>query len=178
MTRTFARRFNHFHEVDLFPEPVAYNFGKKLVKVPGLDGSGKMGKSEGENNAIYLADEPEITRKKIMRALTDSGPTEPNSKPPVYIQNLFSLLTLVSEPSVVKHYKSAFAACNIRYGDMKKQLAEDTLNFIAPLRERILDIENDTVLLNRVLREGAEKARESSSKTLTEVRNLWGFKPF
>lgn len=178
MTRTFARRFNHFHEVDLFPEPVAYNFGKKLVKVPGLDGSGKMGKSEGENNAIYLADEPEITRKKIMRALTDSGPTEPNSKPPVYIQNLFSLLSLVSEPSVVKHYKSAFAACNIRYGDMKKQLAEDTLNFIAPLRERILDIENDTVLLNRVLREGAEKARESSSKTLTEVRNLWGFKPF
>jgi len=178
MTRTFARRFNHFHGMDVFPEPIAYNFGKQLVKVPGLDGSGKMGKSEGENNAIYLADAPEVTRKKIMRALTDQGPTEPNSKPPVFIQNLFTLLGLVSTPDVVKHYKKTYADCTIRYGDLKKQLAEDTLAFIAPIRERIVDIENDTALINRVLKDGAEKARESSSKTLQEVRDLWGFKPF
>jgi tryptophanyl-tRNA synthetase len=178
MTRTFARRFNHFHGVDVFPEPIAYNFGKQLVKVPGLDGNGKMGKSEGENNAVYLADAPEVTRKKIMRALTDSGPTEPNSKPPVFIQNLFTLLGLVSTPDVIKHYKKAYADCSIRYGDLKKQLAEDTLTFIAPIRERIIEIENDTSLINRVLKDGAEKARISSSKTLQEVRDLWGFKPF
>ncbi len=65
MTRRFARRFNNFYGVEYFKEPVAYNFGKKLVKIPGgLDGSGKMGKSEG-GNAIYLSDTPpkEIEKK-------------------------------------------------------------------------------------------------------------------
>ena len=55
MTRVFARRFNSMYEVSYFPEPDAYNFGTELIKIPGLDGSGKMGKSEG--NGIYLADD-------------------------------------------------------------------------------------------------------------------------
>ncbi len=82
MTRTFARRFNRMYNVDFFPEPVAFNFGEKLVKIPGLDGSGKMGKSEGEGNAIFLADDPKVIRKKVMRAVTDAGPTEKNSAKP------------------------------------------------------------------------------------------------
>lgn len=65
MTRTFARRFNRMYNVDFFPEPVAYNFGKNLIKIPGLDGSGKMGKSETGNNAIFLIDEPKVIRKKL-----------------------------------------------------------------------------------------------------------------
>src|SRR5690554_7124618 len=77
MTRKFARRFNNFYGVEYFKEPVAYNFGKELVKIPGLDGSGKMGKSEG--NAIYLSDTPKEIEKKVKKALTDSGPTIPNS---------------------------------------------------------------------------------------------------
>lgn len=178
MTRTYARRFNHFHGVDFFPEPVAYNFGKSLVKVPGLDGSGKMGKSEGEGNAIYLTEDPEVTRKKIMRATTDSGPTEPNSKISAPVHNLLNLMNLVSEPATVKHFKKAYADCSIRYGDLKKQLAEDTLNFVAPIRERYLEISGDTDYLNKVLKEGAEKATERSRETLRAVREMWGFKPF
>ena len=176
MTRRFARRFNHFYDVEYFKEPVAYNFGNELVKIPGLDGSGKMGKSEG--NAIYLADTPKEIEKKVKRALTDSGPTEPNSVKPDYIENLYTILRVVSTPDVVKHYDDKWNLCEIRYGDLKKQLAEDIIKVTSPIRERILEIERDNEYLKKVTREGAEKARESASKTLNNVREIMGFKKF
>jgi tryptophanyl-tRNA synthetase len=174
MARNFANRFNHLYETDVFPEPYAYNFGDQLVKVPGLDGSGKMGKSEGEGNAIFLADSPEVIRKKVMRAVTDSGPTEPGQTKPESISNLFQLMNLVSSADTIAFFEARWNACDIRYGDMKKQLAEDMILFTNPLRERITEIEKDDDLLNRVIRQGAEKARESASKTLHEVRTVIG----
>jgi tryptophanyl-tRNA synthetase len=174
MARNFANRFNHLYETDVFPEPYAYNFGDQLVKVPGLDGSGKMGKSEGEGNAIFLADSPEVIRKKVMRAVTDSGPTEPGQTKPESISNLFQLMNLVSSADTIAFFEERWNACDIRYGDMKKQLAEDMILFTNPLRERITEIQKDDDLLNRVIRQGAEKARESASKTLHEVRTVIG----
>ena len=174
MARNFANRFNHLYETDVFPEPYAYNFGDQLVKVPGLDGSGKMGKSEGEGNAIFLADSPEVIRKKVMRAVTDSGPTEPGQTKPESISNLFQLMNLVSSADTIAFFEARWNACDIRYGDMKKQLAEDLILFTHPLRERIAEIQKDDDLLNRVIRQGAEKARESASKTLHEVRTVIG----
>ena len=176
MTRKFARRFNNFYGVEYFKEPVAYNFGEELVKIPGLDGSGKMGKSEG--NAVYLADSPKEIEKKVKRALTDSGPTRPNSVKPDYIENLFTIMRVVSAPEVVQHYEDKWNACDIRYGDLKKQLAEDIINVTSPIRERILEIEKDDAYLRKVTREGAEKARESASKTIAAVREIVGFKKF
>lgn len=176
MTRRFARRFNHFYDVEYFKEPVAYNFGNELVKIPGLDGSGKMGKSEG--NAIYLADTPKEIEKKVKRALTDSGPTEQNSVKPDYIENLYTILKVVSTPDVVKHYEDKWNSCEIRYGDLKKQLAEDIIKVTSPIRERILEIERDNEYLKKVTREGAEKARVSASKTVKNVREIMGFKKF
>lgn len=176
MTRRFARRFNHFYGVEYFKEPVAYNFGHKLVKIPGLDGSGKMGKSEG--NAIYLSDTPKEIEKKVKRALTDSGPKEPNSTKPDYIENLFTILKVVSSLEVVKFYKEKWNTCEIRYGDLKKQLAEDIIKVTTPIRERMLEIEKDEEYLKKVTREGAEKARESASKTVREVKDIMGFKKF
>ncbi|HHV85384.1 MAG TPA: tryptophan--tRNA ligase [Petrimonas sp.] len=176
MTRKFARRFNNFYGVEYFKEPVAYNFGEELIKIPGLDGSGKMGKSEG--NAIYLADSPKEIEKKVKRALTDSGPTEPNSVKPDYIENLFTIMRAVSTPDVVQHYENKWNSCEIRYGDMKKQLAGDIIKVTSPIRERILEIEKDDAYLRKVTKEGAEKARESASKTITAVRKIVGFKKF
>lgn len=176
MTRKFARRFNHFYDVEYFKEPVAYNFGNELVKIPGLDGSGKMGKSEG--NAIYLADTPREIEKKVKRALTDSGPTEPNSVKPDYIENLFTILKVVSTPDVVEYYEGKWNSCDIRYGDLKKQLAEDIIKATSPIRERMLAIERDENYLRKVASEGAEKARESASKTIRDVREIMGFKKF
>ena len=176
MARKFARRFNRIYEVDYFPEPEAFNFSSELIKIPGLDGMGKMGKSEG--NAINLVDDEKTIRKKVMRAVTDSGPTEPNQTPTEPIQNLFSLLEVVSEKDTLDFFKEKYASCEIRYGDLKKQLAEDIIKFASPIREKILAIHDDDAYLKKVTREGAEKARESASRTLKEVREIIGFRSF
>ncbi|MDR0940844.1 MAG: tryptophan--tRNA ligase [Bacteroidales bacterium] len=178
MTRTFGNRFNRMYGVDYFPEPQAFNFGEQLVKVPGLNGTGKMGKSAGEGNAIYLADDAESIRKKVMKAKTDVGPTEPNQTKPEEIENLFSLMKIVSSPDTVQHFDDLYNSCAIRYGDMKKQLAEDMIAFVAPFSEKIKAIAADEAYLQRVVRLGSEKARESAAKTVRDVREIVGFKAF
>jgi tryptophanyl-tRNA synthetase len=178
MTRQFANRFNRMYNVDFFPEPQAYNFGSQLVKIPGLDGSGKMGKSEGEGNAIFFTDEPDVIRKKVMRAKTDQGPTELNQEKPEYIQNLFTLLSVVSQPDVVKKFDDDYNNCMVRYGDMKKQLAEDIVVFTEPMREKIKSIISDEAYIKKVINMGKEKAHISAAKTVSEVREIIGFKRF
>ncbi|MFC2096447.1 tryptophan--tRNA ligase [Bacteroidota bacterium] len=176
MARKFARRFNNMYKVEYFTEPQPFNFGEALIKIPGLDGTGKMGKSEG--NGIFLIDEEKEIKKKVMRAVTDSGPTEMNSEMPEPIQNLFTLMDVVSEKSTIDFFKEKYASCEIRYGDLKKQLAEDINLFISPIREKINDIKSNDEYLRKVAHIGAEKARESAAKTIKEVREIIGFKPF
>lgn len=178
MTRTFARRFNRMYNVEYFPEPEAFNFGENLVKIPGLDGSGKMGKSEGEGNAIFLADPPDAIRKKVMRAVTDAGPTQMNQEKPEPIQNIFQLLSIVSTPDTVAYFDEQYNKCTIRYGDLKKQLAEDMVAFTAPIRERILELSADEEYLHRVAMLGRDKARASASKTVSDIRRVIGFRSF
>ena len=178
MMRTFARRFNRIYKVDYFPIPQAYNFGEALVKIPGLDGAGKMGKSEGEGNAVFLADSAEVIHKKVMRAVTDSGPTEMNQEKPEPIQNLFTLMEVVSTPDTVSFFDEAYNNCTVRYGDLKKQLAEDIISFTTPFREKILSLTEDTTYLRKVTSQGAEAARESAARTIREVREIIGFKTF
>lgn len=172
LTRLYARRFNSIYGVDFFPESQPYNFGEELIKIPGLDGSGKMGKSEG--NCIYLSDEDKVIRKKVMKAVTDSGPTEPNSPISEPVANIFSIMKAVSDPDTIQFFKDRYADCSIRYGDLKKQLAEDVIRTVAPIRERIKEIYADEAYLSRVVAEGAEKARASAAATVAEVRRIMG----
>lgn len=176
MARKFARRFNTIYDVEFFPEPASFTFSKTAVKIPGLDGSGKMGKSEG--NAIYLIDDEKTIRKKVMRAVTDSGPTAPDSPKPEPIQNLFALMEIVSSKDTYDFFNEKYNCCEIRYGDMKKQLAEDINAFCAPIRDQINEIAADDAYLERIARQGAEKASESAAKTLNEVRQIIGFRPY
>ncbi|MFB0496870.1 tryptophanyl-tRNA synthetase [Mucilaginibacter sp. OAE612] len=178
MARTFGNRFNRLYNHDYFPEPFAFSFGESLVKIPGLDGKGKMGKSEGEGNAIFLGDTPEAIRKKVMRAVTDSGPTVENQQKPQEIQNLFDLMKVVSTPDTLAHFDGLYNKMAIRYGDLKKQLAEDMVLATAPIRDRINAIANDADYLRKVAEMGAEKARESASRTIKEVREIIGFRKF
>jgi tryptophanyl-tRNA synthetase len=174
MARKFAGRFNRMYNEELFPIPQPFTFdGGDMIKIPGLDGSGKMGKSEG--NAINLYEDPKSIRKKVMRAVTDAGPTEANSKKPVPVENLFTLLKIVSQPEVVSQFEAQYNDCTIRYGDLKKQLADDIIAYTEPIRNRIIDILEDDVYLAKVARLGADKARESAVKTLQEVKKLIGF---
>jgi len=175
MTRDFARRFNSHYKVDYFPESQPYNFGENLIKIPGLDGSGKMGKSEG--NGIYLADSDEAIRKKVMRAVTDSGPTKPDSPVSESVANIFTIMEVVSATETVAFFREQYAACSIRYGDLKKQLAEDIIKVVAPIRERIEEIKSNKTYLHQVAGDGAAKARKSASITIKEVREIMGIKP-
>lgn len=177
MTRNFAERFNKRYG-EVFPMPYAFNYGSELVKIMSLDGSGKMSKSENQMNTIYIADDDELIRKKIMKAKTDAGPTERNSSKPDYIENIFGLMQLVSSPDTVKKFEEDYDNCVIRYGDMKKQLAEDMVKFIAPIRDKAFAIQNDKEYLSKVIRQGKEKARASADATIQLVRKAVGVNYF
>jgi len=155
-------------------EPEVFRFNNDTVKIMSLDGTGKMSKSENINATIYLSDDDDTIKKKIMKAKTDAGPTEANAVMPDYIQNLFLLMHLSSKPEIVDIYRSAYNNCNIRYGDMKKQLAEDMAAFVRPIREHATELQKDEQKLRKILKDGAEKARESASKNIAEARKLIG----
>lgn len=177
MARNFANRFNHRYG-EVFPEPIAFNYGDELIKVPSLDGAGKMSKSENQYATLYLSDDDDLIRKKVMKAKTDSGPTEPNSSKPDYIGNIFLLMKLVSAADVVEKFESDYNNCTIRYGDMKKQLAEDMVAFISPIREKAENIRTDEKYLKEVMEKGAEKARASAKATMELVRQAIGLNYF
>ena len=176
MTRTFAQRFNNMYHSEVFPLPQAIGSANGLVKIPALNGAGKMGKSEGEASTIFLTDEPAVIRKKIMKAKSDSGPTEMNQQKPEEIENLFQLLRVVSTKETVEYFDDLYNRCQIRYGDLKKQLAEDMVAFVEPIRQRIIEYQTDDARLRRVLDQGKEKAHESAHKTLQEVRHVIGYR--
>ena len=173
MTRNFAERFNHRYG-DVLPLPYAFNYGDDLIKIMSLDGKGKMSKSENQMNTIYLADDDDLIRKKISRARTDQGPVEPNAEKPDYIEGLFNLIKIVSGESVYDGYNRQYNDCSIRYGDMKKQLAEDLVNYIRPIRERTEAVRSDEQYLIKTMITGAEKARANAGITLKRVREAIG----
>ncbi len=177
MTRNFAQRFNHRFG-NVLPEPKAFNFGSELLKVPSLDGGGKMSKSENQNATLYLSDDDEVLRKKIMKAKTDQGPAKPNTPKPDYIINIFDLMKLVSTQEIIEKFEADYNNCCIRYGDMKKQLAEDMIAYISPIRQRARDIRNNESYLKIILEEGAEKANKNADKTMQLVREAMGLKYF
>lgn len=176
MTRRFARRFNNFYNVEYFKEPVAYSDGTEMIKIPGLDGSGKMGKSEG--NCVYLNDDPKVIQKKVMKALTDQGPTEQNSHKPECIENLFTIMRIVSTPDTYSYFDEKWNTCDIRYGDLKKQLSADIIAATDPIRERIKEIDANPQILHNAIELGRDKARASAQKTIKEVREIMGFRNF
>ena len=176
MARKCARRFNNIYKTEFFPEPQNFYFAHEAVKVPGLDGTGKMGKSDG--NCIYLCDEPKVIRKKVMKAVTDNGPQTPNSEKPEVIQNLFNFMKIVSSSDTYNYFDEKWNDCTLRYGDMKKQIAEDVVAVIQPIQERINEFASNQQLLDQIARRGAEKARESAAATLKEVRKIIGFRVY
>ena len=175
MARNFANRFNFRYGV-VFPEPQAFNFNAELVKVPSLDGIGKMSKSENQLATLYLSDDDELIRKKVMKAKTDNGPISSNSEKPDYIQNIFQIMSLVSAKETIEKFEHDYNNCTIRYGDMKKQLAEDMVTFIKPIREKANGILHDKNYLKQVMEKGAEAATKSADETMRIVRNAMGLK--
>jgi tryptophanyl-tRNA synthetase len=172
IARNFSNRFNQRYG-EVFPEPYAFNFGEALARVPSLDGAGKMSKSENQMATLYLADDDDTIRKKVMKAKTESGS---GGDMPDSIANLFQLLRLVADQDVVEKFEADYAAGTIRYGDMKKVLAEGMVAFIGPIRMRAEAIQNDDAYLRRVMEQGAAKARASAQVTMRLAQEAIGLK--
>ncbi len=177
MARNFASRFNHRYG-EIFPEPQAFNYGSELIKIPSLDGAGKMSKSENQYATLYLSDDDKLIREKIKKAKMDAGPKEKNSAKSTEVENIFLLLKLVSSEDVVKKFEEDYNNCTIRYGDLKAQLGDDMVRFISPIREKAEAIRNDQQYLREVMEKGAEKARKSARDTMELVRKAIGLDYF
>ena len=177
MARNFVKRFNHRYG-DVFPEPAAFNFGEELIKVPSLDGSGKMSKSENQFATIYLSDDDELIRTKVKKAKMDAGPKEMNSTKSPEVENIFLLLKLVSSEDTVRKYEEDFNNCTIKYGELKGQLGADMVKFISPIREKVNAILRDENYMRQVMERGADKARKSAKATMELVRQAIGLKYF
>jgi tryptophanyl-tRNA synthetase len=185
IARNYSNRFNQRYG-EVFPEPYAFNFGEQLARVPSLDGVGKMSKSENQNATLYLADSDDTIRKKISKAKTESlsgvrveggeGSAGGGQEKSEAVANLFQLLRLVSIPEVVQKFEADYEAGTIRYGDMKKELGEAMVAFIAPIREKAEAIRHDQSYLRRVMEQGAAKARASAQATLQLAREAIGLK--
>ena len=173
MARNYSNRFNQRYGAEVFPEPYAFNFGEELVKVPSLDGAGKMSKSENQLATLYLSDDDETIRKKISKVKTESGGGSVDQMPDS-VKNLFQLMRLVGKEEDAAIFMAHYIAGTIRYGDMKKKLAEDMVTFISPIREKAEAIRNDEVYLRRVMEQGAEKARESAKVTIQLAKQAIG----
>jgi tryptophanyl-tRNA synthetase len=173
IARNYSNRFNQRYGAEVFPEPYAFNFGEELVKVPSLDGAGKMSKSENQLATLYLSDDDETIRKKISKAKTESGGGSVDQMPDS-VKNLFQLMRLVGKEEDAEIFMAHYIAGTIRYGDMKKKLAEDMVAFISPIREKAEAIRNDEVYLCRVMEQGAEKARESAKVTIQLAKQAIG----
>ncbi len=173
MARTFANRFN-FRYGNTLPEPVAFNYNAELVKVPSLDNTGKMSKSENQAATLYLADDDATIRKKVMKAVTDVAPIEKNSAMPESVENIFALMQLVSPQEKVDKYTNDFNETTIRYGDLKKDLAEDMVQFIAPIREKATALMTDEKAIKEILEKGSAKANKSANATMNLVRENMG----
>lgn len=176
MTRDFAARFNRIYNIDYFPLPVAFDFSGDLIKIPSLDGRGKMGKSEDPNSTIFLIDNDEIIRKKIMRAVTDMGPTEKNQPMSEPISNIFNIMSLVSDPDTMQYFIDKYNDTSIKYSELKKQLADDMIAFIAPIREKINEIYSNKNLLYQVIDLGKQKAQKNARNTINDIRQFIGFR--
>jgi len=172
IARNYVNRFNKRYG-EVFPEPYAFNFGEELIKVPSLDGAGKMSKSENQMATIFLADDDETIRKKIKKAKTESV-ADPAAPMPASVENLFLLLQLVCAPDVVSKFRADYQAGTVRYGDMKNELMEGMISFISPIREKAAQIQNDEPYLKKVMEQGAAKARASAAVTLELAREAIG----
>lgn len=172
MAREFARRFNRMFDTDLIdPEP--WKGSREPLRVPGLDGSGKMGKSDG--NTIDLVEDPDSIRKKVMNAKTDLGPVK-GEEMSQEMKNLYLLMELCSSPDIYADFKSRYDDGEQRfYGEMKAQLAEDIIALLAPIRDRYESSpECSEAAAEEILADGASKARAIAKEVLEDARTKMG----
>jgi tryptophanyl-tRNA synthetase len=169
VAREIARKMNEAYDMD-FPEPK--RFATKGEYVPSLLGEGKMSKSV-EGSYINLTDDLATIKKKLANAPTDSGkgdkvPTEGG------VANLLTFVELFQGEAKRKEYQKAYASSGIRYGDLKAELAEAIFTELKPIQVKRKELENNPDYVDKVIKQGAKKARAVASQTVQEVKQKMG----
>ncbi|MDP3980363.1 MAG: tryptophan--tRNA ligase [Chlamydiota bacterium] len=169
LCRELVRRFNFLYKREVFPEPQSAM--TSAPKVPGTDGR-KMSKSYG--NSIYISDQEDILKKKIMNAMTDPARKRRTDKGDPDICTVYAyhqLFSSTSEQTVVAHEcREALRGCT----DCKMHLFMNANRILDPIRNKRKELESKPEVMEEFLEEGAKKARAFAQKTLCEVRDVMG----
>jgi tryptophanyl-tRNA synthetase len=174
LMREIARRFNErFGDTLVVPDHRIPEVGARIMDLQRPDS--KMSTTGGaEQGTVLVLDEPDVVRKKIRSAVTDSGSEVRRGEGKEGIANLIEILAVVRgvEPDEIEREFEGSG-----YGDFKGAVAEEVTEFLAPVRDRYADLRADEDALERVLAEGAEKAREICTPVLADVRAAMGVGP-
>jgi tryptophanyl-tRNA synthetase len=173
LTRDIAQRFNsRFGETFVVPDGVFPTTGGRVMNLQEPDV--KMSKSRGaESGTVLMLDPPDVVRKKVKTAVTDSGTEvryDPEQKPG--ISNLIELMTVVSGdsiPDIEARYDGA------GYGRFKEDVGDAIVEVLRPIQQRYQEVRSDPAELDRLLAIGADKARAASSPTLEQIYERMGF---
>lgn len=179
-TREIVRSFNHTYKTDCLVEPEGiYPENERAGRLPGLDGNAKMSKSLG--NGIYLSDDSDTVRKKIMSMYTDPNHIRVEDPGQIDGNMVFYYLDIFGKPedyetihSMKEHYQKG------GLGDVKtkKYLLEVLERELSPIRERRLEYAKDMGEVFNMLQKGSHAAREIASQTLSEVKAAMGINYF
>lgn len=171
ITREIARTFNQkFGQTFPLPKPLL----SKYPKIMGLNKpTEKMSKSFGPANYIALSDEPEVIFEKIKKAVTDTGPQKTISPG---VKNLFFLLEVFADKETYLHFKTLYEKKSLKYAELKKVLAKNIIEKLAPIREKRKELEKNKNYIEEILEEGAKKAKKIAQSTLNEVKEKIGLK--
>jgi tryptophanyl-tRNA synthetase len=171
LARDIAQRFNSMYgETFVMPETRLPTVGARIM---GLDEPDKkMSKSAvGTGHAISLLDPPEVIKKKFMRATTDSKPGVDMEEPGAGVRNLLSIFQAFTEWSddrIREHFSG------MRYGDLKKTVADAVIAALEPVQQRYREITTETGYVTRVLEEGASRVRPLAQDTVTKTKRAMG----
>jgi tryptophanyl-tRNA synthetase len=171
LMRTLARRFNGLYgETFVVPEPMILDVGARVMALD--DPTSKMSKSAPTPAGyVQLLDEPDVIRRKIRRAKTDSGSevlSSPEKPAITNLLNIYAGLAGLPVPEIEDRYRGR------GYGDFKKDLAEVVVDALSPIRERALELLDDPKELDDLLESGAERAREVAHANLRDARTRMG----
>lgn len=172
IARVIAANMNSTYGTD-FPEPT--RFATRGEYVPSLTGEGKMSKTV-EGSFINITDSLEVIKSKVAKLPTDSGTgdLEASLEKGSALSTVLAFVELFQGKEKVEEYKKLYISSGIRYGDLKKELSEAIYEELKPLQEKRRELESNPEYVDKVIREGAEKARAVARETLKEVKQKMG----
>ncbi|NGX38486.1 MAG: Tryptophan--tRNA ligase 2 [Chlamydiae bacterium] len=174
-TNEIVRHFNQTYGQEVLVRAEALI--PKMARLPGTDGNEKMSKSIG--NCIFLSDPPEVIKKKIMRMISDPSHTDIEAPGKVEGNPVFTYLdTFDPDTAKVQELKDHYQKGGLGDGTLKKYLNEVLQTFLEPIRKKREEFAKDPAHVMEILKKGTEKARQTASATLSEVRDAMGINYF